>query len=45
MQKMSHAFLRIPFYFLLSMHGRESIALGSNLPNENFDGFTHYEDL
>ena len=25
------------FYFLLKVHGRESIILGSNFPNEDFD--------
>ena len=36
--------LRIPqfvFYFRLPMYGKESIVLGSNFRNGDFDGFTH----
>ena len=30
-------------YFLLSFYGRESIVLGSNFQNEDFDGFTLFQ--
>ena len=30
-------------YFLLPTYGKESIVLGSNFSNRDFEGFTHFE--
>ena len=36
-------YVNFPFYFLLPIHGRESVVFGTNFRKGDFEGFTRFE--